>query len=144
MRKELTLAAMALLLLAQESSFAQTITWTCDFKGTYTEDKEKNPFTWKVKWVESATAEDKITGTMDEGGEKSSTTGTCGEKTCRIDETYTDGPEKGKKYFWLGNYTDTETNDENVYMTSFKGTWGSSPTDRKSGGTWEAKANCKK
>lgn len=144
MKSILGLAFAAAAALAATPAEAQ-VTWTCDFKGTYTEsgDPAKHAFTWKVKWVEGD-AEDKITGTMVEGAEKSTTTGTCGEKRCTIDETYTDGPEKGKKYYWLGNYTDTETNDESVYMTDFKGTWGTSPTDRKSGGKWEAKANCKK
>ncbi len=84
-----------------------------------------------------------MTGASVGSGAKSSTTGSCDDKTCNIYETYTDGPEKGKKYFWTGTYADAKTKDPKVYVTTIKGTWGMSATDRKSGGTWEAKADCK-
>lgn len=137
--KRMWMAAAALAVAPLAS--AQDVTWKCDFKGTYTEtgESEKKPFTWKVTWVEGE-KQDKITGTTDEGGVKSKTSGVCNESTCTVDEVYADGT----KFFWIGTYSDAETKNENVYVTSFKGTWGESPSDRKSGGAWSAKANCKR
>ncbi len=131
------LMAGGLLLLASAPVSAQT--WKCDFKGSYTEDGEKKAFTWKVTWVESESGSDKLTGTAVDADGRSSTVGTCDDMTCLITENAGD-----KKYYWVGTYADAETKNENVYITTIKGTWGPSPSDRKSLGTWEAKADCKR
>ena len=135
------MAALAVLALGMQSSAATpgTITWSCNFSGSYTEGSEKTAFTWNVKWVESDTTDDKLTGTASTDGVSSKTTGTCSENTCKIDEVFGDG----KKFFWVGTYVDAEAKTENAYNTTFKGTWGPAPADRKSSGTWTAKAVCK-
>lgn len=140
------LATAGVMLLAQRPVAAETINWKCDFKGTYTVKGESGTksFTWNVSWTESDGKMDKVTGKSSEEGSTSTTVGTCDAKTCLITETYTSGEEKGKVYYWTGDYTDTETKDEDVYVTTIKGTWGPSASDRKSGGTWQAKADCKR
>ncbi len=119
--------------------------WKCDFQGSYKnkEDNKDVPFKWAVTWTITGDNQT-IAGTSTEAGGASNTTGTCDTKTCKIDETYTAGEDKGKSYYWTGDYTDTATKSENVYVTEFKGTFGMSATDRASGGTWTAKADCKR
>jgi len=142
MKKILVLAILAVVLAGCKKQSAQE-TWKCEFKGTYqNEEKQDVPFKWNVTWI----GKDKawtISGTSTEEGAGSTTTGTCDDKTCKIDETYTAGPESGKKYFWTGAYTDAETRSEDVYVTSFTGTYGNSDSDRTSGGAWRAQADCK-
>lgn len=118
--------------------------WKCDFKGVYKvkETGESVNFTWKVTWTGKEKSW-KIDGTSEEGDGKSTTSGTCDDKNCKITETYTAGPEKGKMYYWMGSYTDTETASEKVMNTAFTGTFGPSDADRASGGSWTARAECK-
>jgi len=118
--------------------------WKCDFKGKYkNKDGQEVPFTWNVTWTETGET-GTITGESTEAGAKSTTEGTCSTKNCKITETYTAGEDAGKKYYWSGDYTDAATRNENVYVTSFKGTFGMSETDRTSGGEWSAQADCKR
>ncbi len=137
--KNIILAGALLLAAIPGAAAAADVTWNCDFKGTYTEAGQagKKDFKWKVKWIETESGTDKLTGTVDEEGYKSTSTGTCDAKTktCKIDESITSGEEKGKKYYWSGTYSDAETKNPNVYITTMKGTWGESASDRKSGGT---------
>lgn len=117
------------------------VVWKCDFKGKYTEEGKDTAFTWKVTWTEEGT-NGKITGESTEEAQKSTTVGTCTGSTCKIDETYTAGENKGKTFYWTGDFTDAATRNENVYVTTFKGKFGPSDTDRTSMGSWEASANC--
>ncbi len=41
-----------------------------------------------------------------------------------------------------GDFADAEIKDEDVHVTTIKGSWGASDSDRKSGGTWRAKGDC--
>lgn len=118
--------------------------WNCDFKGVYKvkETGESVNFLWKVKWTGKG-QNWKIEGTSDEGDAKSNTVGSCDERNCKITETYTSGPDKGKVYYWAGTYTDTDTANEKVTNSTFTGTFGNSDSDRTSGGTWNAAAACK-
>jgi len=141
MKKIMFLAVLAFVVSCGKASAPET--WNCDFKGMYKDaDKKDVPFNWKVTWV----GKDKswtINGTSTEEGASSKTTGTCDDKNCKIDEVYTSGPENGKKYYWTGAYTDSETKSEDVYITAFKGTYGDSDSNRTNGGDWSASANCK-
>jgi hypothetical protein len=121
----------------------KSVKWDCKFTGDY---KEKSggtgKFTWNVMWVESE-ATSTLSGTgKDEGGE-STTTGTCDKNSCKVQETYTSGPMKGKTGYWAFTYQDAETKSETVYVTTFQGTFGPSEADRASLGTLSAKADCK-
>ncbi|MCE9596444.1 MAG: hypothetical protein K8S54_00600 [Spirochaetia bacterium] len=146
MKKMIFLALIAAGLLAMNCGkpAAQAQVWKCDFKGSYTEKGTDTPFKWNVTWSVMPDEKGTITGESTEEGAKSTTTGTCDAKSCKISETYTSGAEAGKSFYWLGNYTDAETQNENVLITTFSGTFGPSEADRTSGGTWSAKADCKR
>lgn len=142
MKKILIIAVAAFVVSCSKPAPAPE-TWNCDFKGQYVEKGETVPFTWKVTWANTQGDNWKITGAAAEADAKSSTTGSCDAKTCKIDETYTAGENKGKSFYWVGTYTDAETKNENVLITSFTGTFGPTDADRTSMGTWSAKADCK-
>lgn len=146
MKKMIFLALIAAGLLAMNCGkpAAQAQVWKCDFKGSYKGPEGEVPFKWMVTWSVMPDEKGTITGESTEEGAKSTTTGTCDAKTCKITETYTAGADKGKTYYWEGAYADAETANENVLITTFNGTYGMSETDRKSGGTWSAKADCKR
>ena len=118
--------------------------WSCEFKGTWTEgaSKSKGPFTWSVTWTETGKGW-KMTGSSTDELGKSSTTGTCDDATCAIAQTYTSGDLRGETYYWAGSYVDADGKSDDTLVETFKGTWGESANDRKSGGTWQAKATCK-
>jgi hypothetical protein len=127
----LAVFSMANLALAQQE------VWDCTFKGTFTEAGETGEFTWKVTWTGS---ED--TWLISGKTEESETKGTCNERTCKIEEKMIAGESKGKTFYWIGTYTDEAGKSDDTSITKFTGTWGPSPTDRKSSGTWKAKATC--
>jgi len=139
--KKIGLLAVFAIALSSASAGAPK-TWMCDFKGTYKDaDKKDFPFNWKVTWVgkdKSST----IKGTSTEDGATSTTTGTCDDKTCKIDELYTSGPEAGKKYYWIATYT-SETRSADATHTVFTGSYGDSDSNRTNGGEWTASADCK-
>lgn len=137
------LGALAVLCLGLPSaSIAQEEVWNCEFKGSWTQEREdQGPFTWKVTWIGKG-EKCKIAGTGEDSLGKFSTTGDCGARKCDITQTYTSGEQKDKNFYWSGNYQDEETTAENVLKESFSGTWGFSAKDRKTGGTWKAKAVC--
>lgn len=147
MKKILFLAVLALAMANCKPAAqpAATEVWKCDFKGSY---KDKGgaavPFVWKVTWTVDKDEKGTIAGASTEEGAASTTEGTCDAKNCKITETYTSGEEKGKKFYWSGDYTDSATGNENVLVTTFKGTYGLSESDRTSGGEWSAQADCKR
>src|SRR5436190_834545 len=134
--KKLIFLAVILGVLGNCKPAAQTEVWKCDFKGSYKGPEGEVPFSWKVTWTNTTGDNWTLDGASSEEGGKSSTKGTCDAKTCKINETYTAGEDKGKSYYWTGTYTDTETKQENVLVTAFMGTYGISDTDRTSGGSW--------
>ena len=146
MKKILLLAVLAAFAAnCKPAAQAGPEVWKCDFKGKY-KDKEggEKAFVWNVTWTVQADEKGTITGESTEEGAKSSTTGTCDAKNCKITETYTAGEDKGKSFYWSGDYTDAATKSENVLVTTFNGTFGPSEADRTSGGTWSAQADCKR
>lgn len=143
--KKLIIIAAAVLLAAVYCKPAQEV-WKCDFKGAYKvkETGESVNFTWKVTWTGSDKSKSwKLEGTSEEGDGKSTTSGACDDKNCKITETYTAGPEKGKTYYWAGTYKDEETGNDKVLNSTFTGTFGPSDTDRASLGDFTARAECK-
>lgn len=145
MKKLMLISVTALLMVGcKPSAPSGPEVWKCDFKGSYKGKEAEVPFSWKVTWTNTTGDNWTIAGASSEEGAKSSTTGTCDSKTCKITETYTAGEEKGKVYYWTGHYEDAETKKDTVYVTTFKGTFGMSDADRTSGGEWHAKANCSK
>lgn len=117
--------------------------WDCKFTGDYKEkDGSPGKFTWNVVWTETGDTS-VLTGTgKDEGGD-STANGTCEKHDCKVQEEYTSGSMKGKKGYWAFSYVDAETKDEKVFVTTLKGTYGPSETDRASLGALTAKADCK-
>ena len=145
-KTKLLLGAALLMLLPLTSQVKASATpdiWNCSFNGTWTEDgKPMGAFTWSVKW-DGADDKWKVSGTSKDDLGTANTTGSCGEKTCKMSQTYTSGELKGKTYAWDGTYEDADGKTDDTLVETFKGTWGDSPTDRKNGGTWQAKAVCK-
>ena len=135
-------ALMMLLPLGHQVSATPEI-WKCDFNGTWTEDgKPMGNFTWNITW-DGEDDKWKVTGTSKDDLGTATTTGTCGDKNCSIKQLYTSGELKGSTYYWSGTYVDADGKTDDTLVETFKGTWGDAPTDRKNGGTWQAKAVCK-
>jgi hypothetical protein len=138
-RRIAPIIAAAALCLLSGVAVAQQEVWACSFQGTWTQGSAPGgDFTWKVKWT-GADGTWVISGRT----EDSETKGTCDDTTCRIEEKFLTGPNKGETFYWFGRYTDEAGGAAGTTRTSFKGTWGPSPSDRKSGGTWQARATCK-
>jgi len=117
--------------------------WKCDFKGTNTMNNgDTAPFSWKVTWTETGD-KSTITGQGQDVDGQSNTNGSCDGKKCKVHEEYISGSGKGKIYDWDFTYTDAETRNENVYVTTLSGTFASAK-EKNDTGKLTAKADCKR
>jgi hypothetical protein len=119
-------------------------TWTCEYKGSYTNTKESTNgnFVWPVKWVGQPGGTWKLTGSFDDKWGHSVFDGICANKKCDFTQKYGAGPLKDKVYYWTGTYTDNHAGGKDV--NTFTGTWGHSLAHPDDGGPWNAIATCTK
>ena len=109
-------------------------TWKCTYKGTETHTTVTPPETFDVSaeitWVGSSGS-----WTLSGKTPHATLTGTCDASSCKIDE------KSDRMEYWEGAYSEEET-EAKEHIDLFTGTWGRTPDDRKSGGTWQGKGTC--
>ncbi len=128
-------------LLAVPASAASEV-WRCRFNGTWSGGAGAGRFTWRVTWTGSGD-EWRMVGTgRDELGAFASK-GTCTAHRCTITQAYTSGTQKGDTFHLAARYEDEQSADGNALRETFMGTWGTSETDRTSGGSWTAAGSCR-
>lgn len=119
--------------------------WRCLYKGGWTDAKHKEagaaPMSWLVDWTAKGKGMWEIVGDLNDDFGHSWLDGVCDAKSCEMTQSYKGGKLAGKQYFFAGTYSESPIDATHVKNT-FTGTWGTSKTSRKDGGTWTATAEC--